>query len=155
VADAQGDWPEVSARLAASCDGLAFYLDNAVPAFWPMAAVASVPYGFVRESAVAEDIFCVGDQLAVIPSLTGEGMTIAMMSGKRAAECVLAGTGAGEFHREMAKILRPRVDVGFHVHQLFKSPRISDLGTQLVNRWPRLVEYIFAHTRSPSGTPIS
>lgn len=151
VAAVQGEWPQVAARLSAMCDGLAGYLDNAVPAFWPMASVANVPYGFVRDAAVAENIYCVGDQLAVIPSLTGEGMTIAMMSGKRAAECILAGTGAEAFQREMADIVRPRVKMGFHVHRLFKSPLVSDLGTQLVNRWPRLVEYIFRHTRSPAA----
>lgn len=154
VHNVQGDWPSVAAWLSDRCEGLAGYLDNAEPAFWPMAAVANVPYGFVREAVAGDVIYCVGDQLAVIPSLTGEGMTIAMLSGKRAAECILAGVTAAEFHREMAEILRPRVDVGFHVHRLFKSPLFSDLGTQLVNRWPRLVEYIFRHTRS-AGTPIS
>jgi flavin-dependent dehydrogenase len=150
VAAVHGEWPQVAARLSAMCDGLAGYLDNAVPAFWPMASVANVPYGYVREAAVAENIYCVGDQLAVIPSLTGEGMTIAMMSGKRAAECILAGIGAEAFQREMADIVGPRVKMGFHVHRLFKSPLVSDLGTQLVNRWPRLVEYIFRSTRLPA-----
>ncbi|MBZ0137248.1 MAG: FAD-dependent monooxygenase [Planctomycetes bacterium] len=150
IAKVQGDWPHVSRWLSGACEGLAGYLDNAEPAFWPMATVANVPYGFVRESAVSDDIYCVGDQLAVIPSLTGEGMTIAMQTGKRAAECILAGVGAKEFQLEMAAVVRPRVQLGFLVHRLFKSPRISDLGTQLVNRWPRLVEYIFRHTRSPA-----
>lgn len=145
----QGNWPEVSRWLSSTCEGLAGYLDDAEPAFWPMAIVANVPYGFVLESAVADDMYCVGDQLAVIPSLTGEGMTIAMQTGKHAAESILAGVSAEAFHREMAAVVKPRVDLGFLVHRLFKSPLISDLGTQLVNRWPRLVEYIFRHTRSP------
>ena len=151
VGNVQGDWAKVSRWLSGACEGLAGYLDNAEPAFWPMAAVANVPYGFVRESAVADDIYCVGDQLAVIPSLTGEGMSIAMMTGKRAAESILAGVNAGDYQREMAAVVRPRVEMGFYVHRLFKSPMISDLATQLVARWPRLVDYIFRHTRSPAA----
>jgi menaquinone-9 beta-reductase len=146
----QGDWPDVAAALASGCEGLAAYLDSGEPVFWPPVAVANVPYGFVRESAVASDIYCVGDQLAVIPSLTGEGMTIAMMSGRRVAECILRSVDANDFHREMAPLLQPRVRLGFHVHRLFKAPRVSDLGTQLVRRWPRLIEYIFRQTRSPA-----
>ncbi|MCA8916705.1 MAG: NAD(P)/FAD-dependent oxidoreductase [Planctomycetes bacterium] len=150
IANVQGEWPRVARWLSNACEGLAGYLDNAEPAFWPMASVANVPYGFVRETAVADDIYCVGDQLAVIPSLTGEGMTIAMQTGKRAAECILAGVGATEFQHDMAAVVRPRVELGFLVHRLFKSPRLSDLGTQLVNRWPRLIDYIFRHTRTPA-----
>jgi flavin-dependent dehydrogenase len=150
VREYQGDWPTVADALSGGCEGLAGYLDNSEPEFWPAVAVASVPYGFVRESAVADNIYCVGDQLAVIPSLTGEGMTIAMMSGRRAADCILRGIDANDFHREMAPVLKPRVRLGFRVHQLFKAPRVSDLGTQLVRRWPRLIDYIFRQTRSPA-----
>jgi flavin-dependent dehydrogenase len=143
------DWQTTARELSGACEGLAAYLEGSEPAFWPPAVVANIPYGFVREQAVADDLFCVGDQLAVIPSLTGEGMAIAMMSGRRAAEYILQGTSAAAFHTEMAGILIPRVRLGFHVHRLFKSPRISDLGAQLVQRWPRLIEYIFKNTRLP------
>lgn len=143
------DWQTTARELSGACEGLAAHLEGSEPAFWPPAVVANIPYGFVREKAVADDLFCVGDQLAVIPSLTGEGMAIAMMSGRRAAEYILQGTSAAAFHTEMAGILIPRVRLGFHVHRLFKSPRISDLGAQLVQRWPRLIEYIFKNTRLP------
>jgi menaquinone-9 beta-reductase len=149
------DWETVALELEGACEGLAACLNGSEPAFWPPAVVANIPYGFVREQAVADDIYCIGDQLAVIPSLTGEGMAIAMMSGRRAAEHILQGLGAAAFHKEMADILNPRVRLGFHIHRLFKSPRIVDLGTQLVRRWPRLLEYVFRNTRIPSTAMLT
>lgn len=143
------EWPAMAAWLGQRCDGLDAYLRDSRPAFWPALSVANVPYGFVRESAVADDLYCVGDQLAVIPSLTGEGMTIALMSGSRAAEYILQQGRATRFHHEMHELLQPRVTLGYQVHRLFKAPGICDLATQLVARWPRLLAYIFANTRVP------
>lgn len=147
--DMPRDWPAMSAWLGQRCDGLDACLRDSRPIFWPALSVANVPYGFVRESAVADDLYCVGDQLAVIPSLTGEGMTIALMSGSRAAEHILNRGSATGFHEEMHELLKPRVALGYQVHRLFKAPGICDLATQLVARWPRLLEYIFSNTRLP------
>jgi flavin-dependent dehydrogenase len=143
------EWPALSAWFGQRCDGLDACLRESRPVFWPALSVANVPYGFVRESAVADDLYCVGDQLAVIPSLTGEGMTIALMSGSRAAEYILNDGRATRFHQEMHELLKPRVALGYQVHRLFKAPGICDLATQLVARWPRLLEYIFSNTRLP------
>ena len=44
-------------------------------------AVAAIPYGYLRREALSPAIFPVGDQIAVIPSFTGDGMSIALLSG--------------------------------------------------------------------------
>ena len=57
-------------------------------------AVANVPYGW-RAADTGPGLFRLGDQAAVIPSLAGEGMGIAIASGVRAAGAYLAdGAGA-------------------------------------------------------------
>lgn len=58
-------------------------------------AVGQVPYGW-RARAGRAGLFRIGDQAAVIPSLAGEGIGIALASGERAARAFLAGgPGAG------------------------------------------------------------
>lgn len=70
-------------RLAERFQGL--------PARWD--AVAGVPYGW-RAREAAPGLFRVGDQAAVIASLVGDGIAIALKSGAAAASAYLAG-GAG------------------------------------------------------------
>lgn len=53
-------------------------------------AVANVPYGW-RAKTAAPGVFRLGDQAAVIPSLAGEGMGIALASGFAAAAAIVAG----------------------------------------------------------------
>nr|WP_246346828.1 FAD-dependent monooxygenase [Sphingomonas jinjuensis] len=71
-------------------------------------AVANVPYGW-RARVTSPGVFLLGDQAAVIPSLAGEGMGIALASGVAAAQAYLrdgamASTGwqAG-FSRRVAR----------------------------------------------------
>ena len=52
--------------------------------------IGSVPYGWVARSGVP-GLFRLGDQAAVIPSLAGEGISIALASGTEAAQAWLEG----------------------------------------------------------------
>jgi flavin-dependent dehydrogenase len=56
----------------------------------PIQAVANVPYGW-RARNSDPGLFRLGDQAAVIPSLAGEGMGIALASGVSAAHAFLRG----------------------------------------------------------------
>jgi flavin-dependent dehydrogenase len=58
---------------------------------WPaeIAAVAGVPYGW-RAGGTMPGLFRIGDQGAVIASLAGDGIAIALASGRGAAEALLA-----------------------------------------------------------------
>lgn len=53
-------------------------------------AVANIPYGW-RATEGTPGLFRLGDQAAVIPSLAGEGIGIALASGDSAARALLAG----------------------------------------------------------------
>ncbi|MGX7952121.1 NAD(P)/FAD-dependent oxidoreductase [Tsuneonella sp. HG249] len=67
----------------------------------PVDTVGSVPYGWIaRESAPG--LYRIGDQAAVIPSLAGEGMAIAMASGEAAAKAWLAGEDSATFQTAFA-----------------------------------------------------
>ena len=74
-------------------------LRGAQPAWDRPLAVAAVPYGFRHDPAAGPPgLYRVGDQVSVIPSFTGAGVAMALLSGLAAAEAILAGEEATRFH---------------------------------------------------------
>jgi menaquinone-9 beta-reductase len=43
-------------------------------------AIASIPYGYVQNRSIG--LWCIGDQAAVIPSFSGDGIAIALHSAR-------------------------------------------------------------------------
>src|SRR3546814_9091415 len=69
-------------------------------------AVSNIPYGFVHRPDPGQiSFYRLGDQTAVIPSFSGDGMAIALHSGIAAARCHLAGGSAVDFHRALRRAL--------------------------------------------------
>jgi len=153
------DWNALVAHVARGCRAASHYLEGAEFCFRRPVTVASVPYGFIRHALPPPGVFCVGDQMAVIPSLTGDGMTIALMTGARAADAIATGSSepgrlrppetAITYQAAMRAILRPQVNMGFHLHRLFRSPTMSDGSTRVMSVAPFLFRQIFARTRCP------
>jgi len=91
----------VLARIAPTGSLLAERLQSH-RSLWPKPlAVTAIPYGFRfwRAPEQADGLWPLGDQAAVIPSFTGDGMAIALASAELAAETILAG-GALEAYRK-------------------------------------------------------
>jgi flavin-dependent dehydrogenase len=82
-------------------------LHGAIPLWTTPASVAGVPYGYMcRASDCADGLYRVGDQLAVIPSFTGEGIGIALRSARLAAEAINAGVPSRDFVAKARRQLR-------------------------------------------------
>lgn len=73
--------------------------------------ISGVPYGFIhRDSAGAPtNLFRLGDQATVIPSFCGDGMAIALHSGRLAARAVLSGANALSYHDFLRRDVRRQV----------------------------------------------
>ena len=104
---AGGRWDAVLAGLCEECGHLRARLDGAVPLLERPLSIAGVPYGFVHRGA-DDGVFRLGDQAAVIPSFSGDGIAIALHSAGLAARVVLGGGGPAEYARRMrADVARP------------------------------------------------
>ncbi len=68
----------------------------------PIEAIANVPYGW-RARAGSDGCYRLGDQAAVIPSLAGEGMGIALTSGVSAAQAWRAGEPSSAWQTRFAR----------------------------------------------------
>ena len=64
-------------------------------------AVANVPYGW-RAHTTSPRLYRLGDQAAVIPSLAGEGIGIAVASGLAAAQAIERGVAAERYQQSFA-----------------------------------------------------
>ena len=73
-------------------------------------AISRVPYGFLHRAAPADPpgLFRLGDQAAVIPSFSGDGIAIALHTGFAAAAAVLRGEPAAAYHARLAAELAPQ-----------------------------------------------
>lgn len=86
------DWRSLLDALCRQLPPLARWLQAARPCWEKPLAVYGIPYGFVADNLFAHGLYRVGDQAAVIPSLFGDGMAIALYTAYRASQHYLHGT---------------------------------------------------------------
>jgi len=82
-------WENFLAKMQQDCPHLAMRLAGAKPVLDKPIAITHIPYGFIRRTT-EDGLYCVGDQAAVIPSFTGDGISIALHTARCAVAAYLA-----------------------------------------------------------------
>jgi flavin-dependent dehydrogenase len=107
--EAGRSWPGLMSRLLRE-PHLARRLDDAEALLPRPLTISNIPYGFMhREGGAGSGVWRLGDQAAVIPSFSGDGMAIALHSARLAAQALIEGADAGTYHARL------RADVGRQV----------------------------------------
>jgi flavin-dependent dehydrogenase len=83
-------------------------LAGAVPLLAKPIAITHIPYGFIR-GTTEDELYCIGDQAAVIPSFTGDGISIALHTARCAVTAYLAAEPAPLFQAKLRAALRPQM----------------------------------------------
>jgi flavin-dependent dehydrogenase len=104
------DWPTIAHVLTRN-PHLRTRMAGAHPLLERTLAISPIPYGLLLRQAIAEDLFAIGDQAAVIPSFTGDGLALALHSGRLAARALLAGQSSHEFHAELYSQLHRQISL--------------------------------------------
>jgi flavin-dependent dehydrogenase len=110
--------------------------------------IGSVPYGWSAR-ATEPGLFRLGDQAAVIPSLAGEGIDIALASGIAAADAWLSGGAAAApaYQRTLhERVRRPLIWAGA-AWGLAERPALSSLGLAAARLAPTIVARLVDATR--------
>lgn len=136
LAAAGGDPRALLDRLAERHPAFGDRMAHAAPGL-PIDTVGAVPYGWIARDT-APGLYRLGDQAAVIPSLAGEGMGIALASGRAAAEACLAGRSAPEYQRAFVRRARRPVAVAGLVWKLAERPMAGKVLTKLGGAAPGL-----------------
>lgn len=126
---------------------------------WEAAAIESigaVPYGWVARST-EPGVFRLGDQAAVIPSLAGEGISIALASGVLAARIWLehGADGATWFQRRMAAMTAAPLRAAGLARWLAESPLGARAGLALAERIPMALRELIEASRIPPDAPLA
>ena len=140
-------WSGMMTLLAEAAPHLARRLDGAVACFDRPLTISRVPYGYVYDAPEEPGPFRLGDQAAVIPSFCGDGMAIALHSGRLAAEALLRGADAAAYHRRLrADAVRP-VRLAYGLSRLGTDRRLRALMVEAARLWPGLLRTIARRTR--------
>lgn len=138
-------WDRVLAAMLSESSHLAARLAGAEPCWRRPLALSAIPYGYVRQHT--DGLWQLGDQAAVIPSFSGDGMAIALHSSSLAASMFLRGSDANEYQARLAR------DVGWQVRlatmlsrALVRRPGQLALGVA-ATLWPGLLGQVATHTR--------
>jgi menaquinone-9 beta-reductase len=144
----QEGWNALLRSLLDANPGLRKRVAGAQPLWDRPLAIAPIPYGYLRRPS--SGLWCIGDQAAVIPSFTGDGMSIALHSGSLAAHRFLAGATADAYHHALATQLLHSMTLATWISRAMVSHsgrRLALLGTSLV---PVALRWIAASTRVPA-----
>jgi flavin-dependent dehydrogenase len=87
---------------------VAMRLDGAEPLLDKPITITHIPYGYLRR-ATEDGLYCIGDQAAVIPSFTGDGISIALHTGRRATAAYLAAEPAPVFQPKLRSAMLPQM----------------------------------------------
>lgn len=141
-----GRWEQLLLYMQESCPHLRRRLTHAQPLLERPLAIASLPYGFVR-TTTAPQLWAVGDQAAVIPSFTGDGVSIALASGCLGAEMYLEGKSAEDFQVALQTIVRRQVALATFLSRALVWKNAQRLTVSASRLWPQALQVIASSTR--------
>jgi len=97
-------WEQFLAKMQRDCPHLAMRLAGAEPLLAKPIAITHIPYGYIRPTT-EEGLYCIGDQAAVIPSFTGDGISIALHTARCAVAAYIAAEPAPVFQAKLRSAL--------------------------------------------------
>ncbi|HUY94379.1 MAG TPA: FAD-dependent oxidoreductase [Terracidiphilus sp.] len=101
-------WDKFLAKMEKDCPHLATRLAGAEPLLEKPVAVSHIPYGHIRRTT-EDGLYCIGDQAAVIPSFTGDGISLALHTARCASAAYVAGEPAPHFQARLRSALLPQM----------------------------------------------
>ncbi len=148
-----GGWPQLLDFILRDSRHLSELLDGASPLWSRPLAISPIPYGYqVSESG---GLWSVGDQAAVIPSFTGDGISIALHSASLAAQMFLSGSSAADYNRALrAQLTRAMtLATGLSRGAVTSVGRTAALAA--LSLAPNAMRWVAASTRIPQSSLIS
>jgi flavin-dependent dehydrogenase len=144
-----GAFKNILEHLKSHHKRLAGYLQDSIPLWKNPLVISGIPYGFLESEKQEAPFYCVGDQLAVIPSFTGTGIAIALWSAKKATLAFHQRQAPAQYHASCKAELQSQMTLSYRLHRLLQNSWIADLGVYLLKSSPTLLQTLFQKTRMP------
>ncbi len=144
-------WDGLLGHLTAGSPHLAARLAGAAPLLPKPLTISQVPYGFVHSPAADDPptLFRLGDQAGVIPSFSGDGMAIALHTGKLAAATYLAGGDAAAYHAQVRRDIRGQIRLASWLYGLSQDQAGRRALVRTGQVWPGALRSAASFTRIP------
>lgn len=142
-----GSWPALRAAILAGSPLLTRRLAGAEPVQDRPLTIARIPYGLV--STLRDGLWRLGDQAAVIPSFTGDGMSIALHSAAVCARLLEQGAAPDALQRALAEELSPQIRLATTLSRAAVRPWVQHAVVAAAHLLPALADRIAARTRIP------
>ncbi len=149
LARSGGTWGGLLASLRSESALLRCRLAEAVQLRARPLAISRLPYGYVHRPSHADPsrVYRVGDQAAVIPSLTGDGVSLALHTARCGVEALLAGRSAALYHAGLRPALRGQMWRASLVHSLCLSRTLQPAVLRACRATPAIMRLAASHTR--------
>ena len=142
-------WPGVRLDLERTCPHLARRLAGAAEALDRPLSIFRVLYGHLHAPGPADwpGLFRLGDQIGVIPSFCGDGISIALHSAF-AAVAAHRGADARAYHDRMRQDIKGQID---RAGWLYRAGRARPgLAVAAARAWPGALRWVARLTRVPA-----
>ncbi|MGZ5054480.1 MAG: NAD(P)/FAD-dependent oxidoreductase [Methylobacter sp.] len=131
---------------------LAERLEHAEACWEKPLAVFGIPYGFIyKEKSSTPGLYRIGDQMGVIPSFCGNGISIALHTAFTAAREYLHGGTSTQYHQSMRAELRPMLTPVALLSRLVVEPMAQPPLMALCDLFPQVIGKIITQTRVTKG----
>lgn len=147
-----GAWPQLLSAILRANPHLRSLLDGGAP-LWPRPlAISPIPYGYLARKSIG--LWRIGDQAAVIPSFTGDGISIALHSGALAAQMFIAGKSSTDFQSLLSSQLRQSISLATRLSQSALTCAGRTLALPALSRFPHAMRWIASATRIPERSLV-
>lgn len=143
-----GNWNGILTTLCRENPHIDLRLRGASALWERPLAISSIPYGYL--AAAPSDAWRIGDQAAVIPSFTGDGMAIALHSAALAADCCLSGQTPEHYRRALHAQLKRGMTLATSLSRAMVTPAGRFLAPVSLSLLPGAMSWIASLTRIPS-----
>jgi flavin-dependent dehydrogenase len=132
---------------ALRADYLPFYqrLSGAKACWDRPLAMTSIPYGYVADRGNGP--WRLGDQAAVIPSFSGNGISMALHSARLAAQYYLAGKNSADFQTNLARDFTGQVREATGLARFLVNPNGQAIAMAVARLAPTIVGHVARRTR--------
>lgn len=141
-------WTALVAAIHSECPAIARILREPTPCWPKPLAISPIPYGYIAGNS--NGIWRVGDQAAVIPSFTGDGISIALHSAELASEMFLCGETPDAYLACLQTHLKSGMSFATTLSRIMVTTTGRLLAPAVLSALPGALSWIAEHTRIPA-----
>jgi menaquinone-9 beta-reductase len=147
-------WENFLAKMQQDCPHLAMRLAGAEPLLARPIAITHIPYGYIRHST-GNGLYSIGDQAAVIPSFTGDGISIALHTARCAVAAYLAAEPAPLFQAKLRSAMLAQMRLAEFAADGLNNSLARAVLPFCLRVWPGVMRVTARLTRVAQHAPVA